>query len=204
MFHSYALMYEVSTGRFDFRQLVNEFRQVGIFLENLRTGEITGFSEIGEDIPTNVNSIETQINSRITTRFQWWIDDYSDLLCEIDIHDTIVRQRHGFIYSLEAHQTNLVITAFQTRFRRLAAENLALMMLVDFRKYPSEEISWDEFLAGKGMIKRVQDLPDVLILKSQELARIHLDLTGRSEEFCPGYTKVTREAYESRQHSAAI
>ncbi|MGO9118086.1 MAG: hypothetical protein ACLQPD_10790 [Desulfomonilaceae bacterium] len=196
MFNSYARIYEVATERFDFRQLVNEFNEGGIFLENPRTGKIVELSETGE-IPSDLDSIETHINSRITTPFVWWIDDYHDLFCRIDLQDNIIRQEYGFDYFMEPDQANLTITAFQRRFRRLAVGNLALMMLVDLRKYPSDEIDWDQFLSGKGIIERIDDLPDVLILKSEELARIHLDLVGQSEEFCPGYTRVTREQGDS-------
>jgi len=197
-------MYEVATGRFDFRQLVNEFKEGGISLENFRTGEITAFSEIGEDSLTNLDLIETQINSGVTTRFKWWIYENTDLLCQIDIQDTIVRQDCGFIAGLEPDEAKIVISTLQARFERLARANLGRMMLVDLRKYPSEEVDWHEFLLGKGTIERIEDLPDVLILKSQELGRINLDLTDRSDEFCPGFARVTREQCDSGQRCAGF
>jgi hypothetical protein len=188
---SFCGVYHCYSVHYDFLELVSCLKSRGVFLEQPDTGMIIRLSEEGDSIPASAKSISDVIDKTKTVAFQWWIDHSTDVCCRIRLLDSYVSQIY-YLDGLSESEREIVIQALRDYFRELAKAGRAILLIVDRRKYP-EDFDWDGFVLGREEITIRNVLPDEVVIKSEDLRRIKIDISNHSGAFSEGYVTVRRE-----------
>lgn len=187
---SFCQIYHYYSDQYDLSKLVAYLSSRGLFLERPDSGMIIRLSEEGDSIPDSVESICDMINEAKTAAFQWWIDHSTDVYCRIRILDGYVSQIYHLDGLLETER-EFVIRTLRDYFTQLVKAGLAVLLIVERRRYP-EDFDWDGFVLGNGEITVRDVLPDEVVIESKGLHRIKLDVWNYTEPFGEGYVTVRR------------
>lgn len=181
MTDGFCLLYE-GREQFNLDDLVEEFGRSRITLANPMTGEVTMWSEFGEQLFVSAKFLSQRLRDGERVTFQWWFDASVDILCTIrPLSKHVLCQDFG-LTALTREEVDRLLHTLEERFRRIARQGQALGFVAD-REGVSWNFNWDALVLESGSVTGC-GLPevDVIGMKRQQLEVLDRHVVGLSRE----------------------
>jgi hypothetical protein len=186
--------YRARTSDCRFRQLVDEFAENGIVLDNPVHGCPMVLNVDGDQVPLTIDEMCKWINANISVlNIQWWLSGTADVICMFDYEPLAWEKQTYYLDGLSNREIQLVESVILGQVEEHPGETLAVVIDVHGA---TEDFDWDEFVRDSSA--RVELMPDVLLLPKGDARVENIAAVQSRYDLGDGYEVITSRRWRAQ------